>query len=185
MKLMFCRWKFSILLVLFVTIGCSDPGPLRHSAKGTLLLDGEPLPYKSLYFWPIDGTVGQGAGGCTDGEGKFNLHTVVPGALRDYRGCQPGRYCVIVGEPLLPIGDTSSEANIQGEVVDGEGPAAAVAIAEPTRRSKGKPSIPAIYQSQNTTPLIVEVSEEVEFYELTMDSKPRASLTAVQYHKRN
>lgn len=168
---MFKLWKTSLLLVLITLVGCSDPGPLRHPVQGTLMLDGKPLAYKSLTFFPADGTTGHGAAGFTNGEGKFYLQAMVPGAVRDYRGCPPGKYRVVVSEPLIPITGSTSEANIQGEVIDDNGPAAAVAMFEPTRRRAVKGGIPLIYASDRTTPLIVEVAEGMETYELALASK--------------
>lgn len=169
---MFQLWKIGLSLAAIAVVGCSDPGPLRFPVEGTLTLDGKPLPFKSLTLYPTDGTTGHGAAGFSDESGKFNLQAIVPGAIRDYRGCPPGRYRVVISEPLIPIeGSTSADA-IQGEAVGDEGPAAAVAMVQPTRRRAAKGDVPPHYLSDATTPLIVEVSEGIEQYEFSIESKP-------------
>ncbi|UUO09105.1 hypothetical protein M4951_12510 [Blastopirellula sp. J2-11] len=168
--------KITFVLIAIGAVGCSDPGPARFPAQGILTLDGKPLPFKSITFYPVDGTDGQGASGNTDAEGKFNLLTIVPGAVRDYRGCQPGRYHVIVQEPMFPIHAANSEGSlplesIQGESIEGIGPPAAISMIQPVRRKAAKERIPAVYRSETTSPLIVEVGEGMEPYKLDLGSK--------------
>lgn len=169
---MFQVWKIGAALAVIAAAGCSDPGPVRFPVEGTLTLDGKPLPFKSLTLHPTDGVAGHGAAGFSDAEGKFYLQAIVPGAVRDYRGCPPGRYRVVISEPLIPIDGSTSTESIQGEAVGEEGPAAAVAMVPPTRRRAAPGDVPASYRSQQTSPLVVEVSEGIERYEFVIESKP-------------
>lgn len=179
---MFQLWKVGIPLVVVALVGCSDPGPHRFAVEGTLLLDGKPLPYKSLALVPIDGTAGHGAAGFSDGDGTFNLQAIVPGALRDYRGCPPGRYVVVVNEPLIPIDDSSTAA--EEPTGEEEGPAPAIALNMAPRRRIAKGGIPPVYRQETTTPLTVEVSEGVEAYQFALDSKPKpGSVASIQYKR--
>ncbi|MCC9608656.1 hypothetical protein LOC68_09175 [Blastopirellula sp. JC732] len=178
---MYQLWKFGLPLLVVALVGCSDPGPHRFAVEGTLLLDGKPLPYKSLALLPVEGTTGQGAAGFSKGDGTFNLQAIVPGAVRDYRGCPPGRYRVVIGEPLIPITD---DLAVEEPVSEDEGPAPAIALDITPRRRPAKGGIPAIYRTETTTPLIVEVSEGVEAYEFTLESKPKPGAVASVQYKR-
>ncbi|MCC9607846.1 hypothetical protein LOC68_03045 [Blastopirellula sp. JC732] len=169
---MFQLWKIGASLAVIAMAGCSDSGPLRFPVEGTLMLDGQPVPFKSLTLVPTDGTMGHGASGFSDAEGKFNLQAIVPGAVRDYRGCPPGKYQVVISEPLIPVSESISQEAIQGEAIGEEGPAAAMAMVMPTRRrAKRDGDIPLHYTSERTSPLVVEVAEGIESYELVMLSK--------------
>ncbi|PQO25655.1 hypothetical protein C5Y96_22810 [Blastopirellula marina] len=173
--------KISVPLLIVAIVGCGDPGPHRLAVKGTLMLDGKPLPFKSLALMPIEGTGGHGAAGFSTGDGTFNLQAIVPGAIRDYRGCPPGRYRVVIGEPLIPISD---EPVVEASMSEEEGPAPAIALDLRPRRRATKGGIPAIYRLENTTPLVVEVSEGIEAYEFKLDSKPKPGAVASVQYKR-
>lgn len=178
---MFQLWKIGVPLMVVAFIGCSDAGPHRLAVKGTLMLDGKPLPFKSLALMPIEGTAGHGAAGFSTGDGTFNLQAIVPGAIRDYRGCPPGRYRVVINEPLIPI---SEEPEGDAASIEEEGPAPAIALDIRPRRRIAKGGIPAIYRLEDTTPLVVEVSEGIEAYEFKLDSKPKpGSVASVQYKR--
>ncbi|WP_116344502.1 hypothetical protein [Blastopirellula marina] len=174
---MFQLSKIFFVIFAIGAVGCSDPGPARFPAQGIVTLDGKPLPYKSITFYPVNGTDGQGASGNSDAEGKFNLLTIVPGAVRDYRGCQPGRYHVIVQEPMFPIDKVDTQEtppldSIQGEAIEGIGPPAAeIGMVQPVRRKSAKDSVPLVYRSERTTPLIIEVGAGLEPYELILNFK--------------
>lgn len=176
-------WKLTLSMTVIVLAGCSDPGPYRITVTGTLSLDGEPFRFKSLTFVPIDGTSGHGAAGFSDGEGKYRLQSMVPGALRDYRGCPPGRYLVVVSEPTIPL--PGSEGNALEQVVENsQDPAPAIGLIEPHRR-RVKSGIPPIYGSARTTPLVVEVAEGNEIIDLALDSKARSSLASAGFRQRD
>lgn len=146
--------------------GCGPSGPELVPVNGTVSLDGEPLPFKSLMFIPEGETAGNGAGGYTNGEGSYSLIAVIFGATKDYDGCPPGRYRVVVSEPSIPI--TAADFGPSGGEDDGDEPAVAVGpVAGPVARG-----VPTIYTSEETTTLILEVPDSggVVDVELTSDA---------------
>jgi hypothetical protein len=131
------------------------------------LLDGKPLAYKCVLFMPEEGTAGNGAGGYTNGEGSYSLIAVIFGATKDYDGCPPGRYRVVVSEPTIPI--TEADFGPWGDADEGDEPAVAIGPASrPVSRA-----VPAIYTSERTTTLLLEVPESggVVDVKLTSDSQ--------------
>ena len=155
------------LLATIVLTGCGRSIPELVPVEGTLSLDGEPLAYKSILFLPEEGTAGNGAGGFTNGEGKYYLLAVIFGVTSDYRGCPPGRYRVVVSEPMFPITDADFGPLDQEE--EGDEPAPAVGpISGPA-----KTRIPAVYASERTTSLIVEVPESGGLLDLELISPSR------------
>lgn len=182
---MFQAWKIGAALAVVAIVGCGESGPLRYPVEGTLMLDGKPMPFKSLTLIPTDGTTGHGAAGFSDADGNFNLQAIVPGAIQDFRGCPPGKYRVVVSEPLIPITGSLTTEQIQGEVVGDEGPAAAVAMVQPNRRRSAKGAIPLSYRSENTSPLLIEVAEGTESYEFSIDSKLGSIASAMASRKNN
>lgn len=177
-------WKLTLAAVVLVMAGCGDPGPYRITVTGMLTLDGKPFPFKSLTFIPTDGTPGHGAAGYSDGEGKYRLQSMVPGAVRDYRGCPPGRYLVVVEEPMIPITGSQSALAEQPLAESSDEPAPAIGLIEPHRR-RVKSGIPPIYGSARTTPLVVEVAEGNEIIDLVLDSKARSSLASAGFRQRD
>lgn len=175
-------WKLTLSAVVLVMAGCGDPGPYRIAVTGMLTLDGKPFPFKSLTFIPTDGTPGHGAAGYSDGEGRYRLQSMVPGALRDYRGCPPGRYLVVVEEPMIPITGSQSAVAEQPLAESSDEPAPAIGLIEPRRR-RAKGGIPPIYASERTTPLVVEVAEGGEVIDLVLESKTRPSLASTKYQR--
>lgn len=151
--------------VMGLLAGCRTPSRGLVPVNGTVSLDGVPLAFKSLLFFPTDGTGGNGAGGFTDGEGKFALIGVVFGATADFEGCPPGRYRVVVSESTIPL----SEADFQSrrrKSYDGE-PEVAIG---PTRRVNSE--IPARYTAVQTTPLLLEVPESGGTIHVELTSAP-------------
>lgn len=155
---MFRSWWCSIL-ALAVVAGCGNSGPAVVPVEGRLTLDGNSLANKSLIFTPIENTQGQGAGGTSDAEGKFTLKAMVPGATKEYEGILPGRYRVMVFEPML-------SGDIVAEEAEGE-PAAALA----PDMSRRKSEVSAIYRTEQS-PLIVDVSESGGEVVVELKSKP-------------
>ena len=98
------RLGFALLAPLLLA-GCGD-GLNRVPIQGTLTSMGAPVDNASLSFIPEEGTVGEGAIGRTDAEGKF---TVISSRQSD-SGIPPGKYRVRVsrlidgqtGAPLPP-----------------------------------------------------------------------------------
>ncbi|MEO8497568.1 MAG: hypothetical protein ABI614_21070 [Planctomycetota bacterium] len=154
---------FLFLFCVLLAIGCGESGPPVVPVTGTLTLNGAPLPFKSLTFFPAEGTGGQGAGGYSNGAGEYYLNAVVPNATRDFRGCPPGKYRVVVSEPLIPM----TEADFTNPTLDTSGgsePAPAAFLPD-DRGLKRKPKpgeIPAIYTSDETSPLLIDVAEGSE-----------------------
>lgn len=156
-----CFW-----CALGLLAGCGDSGPRRVAVEGTVTLDGKPLAHKGLMFIPQPGTPGNGAADTTDKDGKYSLVAVVFGSTRDMPGIPPGRYRVIVYEPLIPIADESGAAAEDG------GPAPAVAP------NFGRISqVPAIYSSPDTTPLVLDVPESGGALDVELASKPVEKVT--------
>lgn len=165
-------YRSCILMMLAVVIGCGDSGPLLIPVTGTVSLDGQPLVFKSVTLLPIEGTPGHGASGFTDGAGSLTLLALVPGAIRDFKGCPPGRYQVVITEPLLPMTEDSFRDASQNVVDSENAPAVAVFVpkSRPKRNEKGV--IPSIYTSTTSSPLVVEVAEGSEIITLELNSKP-------------
>ncbi|MEZ6090565.1 MAG: hypothetical protein R3C05_21605 [Pirellulaceae bacterium] len=152
-------------------MGCSDPGPNVVPVSGVVTLDGEPLKFKSLTLFPTEGTAGQGAGGYTDGEGNYSLVAVVPNAIKDYRGCPPGKYRVVVSEPLIPISDADFANPAAADGGSGDDPAPAVFLPDEGKPQRKKPGdIPSVYTAEASTPLVIEVAEGNETVNLELVS---------------
>ncbi|MEO2045015.1 MAG: hypothetical protein ABGX16_00395 [Pirellulales bacterium] len=146
-------FRLIISLGIILLAGCGRSGPNLVPVDGTVFLDEKPLAFKSLLFVPEEGTVGNGAGGFTNGDGKYVLTAVIFGATEDYEGCPPGRYRVVVSEPSIPI--TADDFDPIDEQEKKDAPAVAVGPV----RNPPKREIPSIYTSKQTTPLVLEVSE--------------------------
>lgn len=167
-----CRQTRMLLGVILcfgvcLSAGCGPPGPKLVPVSGTLSLDGEPLAFKSILFLPEGDTTGNGAGGYTDGQGSYALIAVIFGATRDYAGCPPGRYRVVVSEPSIPI--TAADFDLpQGEDL-GREPAAAIGpVNSPAARG-----VPAVYTAAQTTTLLLEVPESGGVVDLELTSGTR------------
>ena len=163
------RWLCAIVAVLGCWVSGCDRGPKIVPVSGTLTLDGKPLPFKSVYFYPdrSSGTAGNGAGGYTDGQSKFYLIANMGGATEDQRGACPGKYRVTVTEPAFPITEKSFEKK-QDSQAEGDVPAPALGLpAAPAKRV-----IPPQYATPDTTPLVIEVPPDGG--EITLELKTKA-----------
>jgi hypothetical protein len=139
-------------LVVLAAAGCADRGPTLVPVHGKVTLDGQPVAFKSVQFHPEDGTPGLGAGGDTNAEGTYTVLAVRPGALEDIPGIPPGRYRVVVKEPLIPVQDVAPPPAAPADGTP------APAIGPPVARAKKKQvQLPARYTAPETTPLRVEV----------------------------
>lgn len=134
--------------------GCG--GPRYVSVEGTVTLDDKPLVYKSVLFTPEEGTPGSGAGGNTNGEGRYSLLAIVYGVTQDREGVQPGRYRVSISEPRFPL----SEADFGPLITPDEDPEAI--LVEDEDKAALAVTIPAVYTSADTSPLVFDVSESGE-----------------------
>jgi hypothetical protein len=153
-------YRTVVLMVLLASlstiIGCGDSGLTLVPLTGTITLDGEPLPFKSLTLIPLEGTPGPGASGYSDGEGNYSLRAMVSGAIKDYPGCPPGKYKVVVTEPVVPLSDADF-ADTPVAASEGDEPAVAIAMTGPPSKRPVKGSVPNVYSSSTTSPLVVEV----------------------------
>ncbi|MDO5554444.1 MAG: hypothetical protein Q4G68_11860 [Planctomycetia bacterium] len=83
---MICRNRTLVALVsvLLLVAGCSDfhKFPLA-SVEGTVLCDGQPIPFAVVYFVPVQEgespVIGKSGQGITDKDGKFSISTYRPG----------------------------------------------------------------------------------------------------------
>ena len=163
--------KHSWLLICLAIVGCGDAGPDVVPISGVVTLDGEPLKFKSLTLFPTEGTVGQGAGGYTDGEGKYSLIAVVPNAIQDFAGCPPGKYRVVISEPLIPISDGDFANPTAATAGTADEPAPAIFLPDEGKPKKKKTGdIPAVYASEASTPLVIEVAAGNETVNLELVS---------------
>jgi hypothetical protein len=81
-------------LALYVTLGiagCSKPEPDNlHTVRGTILLDGKPLPRGSVSLRAMDQSSWEQPTGVVDENGQFTMFT------QGQEGVAPGQYKVIV-----------------------------------------------------------------------------------------
>jgi hypothetical protein len=159
------------LLLISSVAGCGDPGLTLVPLTGTVTLDGQPLPFKSLMLIPTDGTPGHGAGGYSDGQGNYKLRAVVPGAIKDFPGCPPGKYQVIVTEPQVPLSDADFTDPASQVAAETDEPAPAIMLLDVTPKRQVKGAIPSMYTSNRTSPLTIEVVEGSEVVNLELVSK--------------
>lgn len=158
-------------MLVVAVVGCGDSGLTLVPLTGTVKLDGKPLPFKSLMLVPSDGTPGHGAGGYSDGQGNYKLRAIVPGAIKDFPGCPPGKYQVVVSEPQIPLSDADF-ADPAGQVVaETDEPAPAIMLMDMAPKKQVKGAIPAMYTSNRTSPLTIEVVEGSEIIDLELVSK--------------
>src|SRR5262245_27878190 len=98
-----CRSWFAPLAAALVLGGAGCGGGGLVTVKGTVTLDGQPVPHAAVTFIPKEGK-GQQASGVTDASGAFRLETSKPGD-----GVMPGEYRVIVQyREGLSEGDTTA-----------------------------------------------------------------------------
>lgn len=132
-----CIVSLCTCLCLF---GCAGEAvPDLVPVEGTLTLQGKPLANKSLRFVPESGN-GLTGHGNTDKNGKYRLLAIVPGAVTDHAGLTPGKYRVVVFEPMA--------------VMETPGASGSGALLIPSASGS---EIPLDYQSANTTRLFAEV----------------------------
>lgn len=152
-------------------VGCGDSGLTLVPLTGTITLDGEPLPFKSLTLIPTDGTPGHGAGGYSDGQGNYKLRAMVPGAIKDFPGCPPGKYQVVVAEPQVPLSDADFTDAAKSAVSDSDEPAVAIALTDMRPKKPTKGAVPPIYSSNRTSPLVIEVVVGTDTANIALVSK--------------
>jgi hypothetical protein len=89
-RFMMRKWCYLVVTMIGI-VGCGD-GIERVPIQGEILAVGKPVPNASIQFLPAEGTIGQGAIGVSDQDGKF---TVISSRQSD-EGIPPGKYKVIV-----------------------------------------------------------------------------------------
>lgn len=164
-----CTVLLATLIVGLISSGC-DRGPKIVPVTGKVTLDGKPMPFKSVYFFPdrSGATEGNGAGGYTDADSNYYLISNTGGSTSDQRGIQPGLYRVTIAEPAIPIDENSFSKPVSTDAA-GDAPAAAVVL-QPKKKSKD--SIPSVYSNPTSTPLVVTVPDAGGELNLELKSKP-------------
>lgn len=159
---------FFIICLAVSLVGC-DSGPKLVPVTGSVTLDGKPLQYKSLYFYPVRsaGTQGDGSGAFTDKEGKYYLIANIRGSKRDQRGVFAGKYRVTVAEPMIPI--TEADFAPRAVQVDSATPGPGLIPNE----KLVKREIPVPYNSESSTPFVVEVPEKGGVIDLELKKNPQ------------
>jgi hypothetical protein len=84
----------SVLLLLFIVIGCSDGSFRVEVVEGTVTLDGTPVEDATLTFVPSDANIGKSAYARTDTQGMFRLTATQGG--KSGAGTMIGNYRVAV-----------------------------------------------------------------------------------------
>jgi hypothetical protein len=100
-------------LALLAGCGSHDKAPAKLVlVSGKLTMGGNPLPGAGVIFVPIKDTVGTGASGVTDAEGKF---TLIHQAQKP--GIEPGTYAVTFSKMAMkdgasiPAGKTAADVD--------------------------------------------------------------------------
>jgi hypothetical protein len=150
--------------LMLLAAGCGDSGPALVAVSGKVTLDKQPLAHKTIRFVPEEGTPGDGAGATTGADGGYSLIAVRPGTMKDVKGVPPGKYRVVVTEPILPI-----------ETPQPAGAESAPAADGPDRKRPRRSKVPRAYTTAETTPLKVEVPKGGGPLDLPLTSPPERS----------
>lgn len=109
-----------IILVSVSFTGCGGPPAIDKvntvPFKGTVTLDGKPLPYAKVTFMPDGNNKNPSAEGAADAAGKFELTTSIGPNRKP--GAGPGDYKVVISQFLAPNGspqDPAKPAEIPGK----------------------------------------------------------------------
>ncbi|WP_397569471.1 carboxypeptidase-like regulatory domain-containing protein [Schlesneria sp. T3-172] len=95
-------WSISAALITVSCLGCSR-GPKIASVRGTVTLDGEPLPYAAVVFNPANG---RPAGATTDENGEYALNFT-----QGREGALIGEHRVIITTRRDPWKDPNGEVH--------------------------------------------------------------------------
>ena len=151
------RFHISLILLFTLTtlVGCgSSKDHFEYiPVRGSVMLDGKPLPMKSVILFPEEGTSGLGSKGLTNDDGSLELDAVVGGATKVIKGAVPGSYRVMVLDFQIDPGSDEGLQQVQ------------------TDRPAAK--VPSIYSSSDTTPLRLEVTRDMQDVVLELKSKGR------------
>jgi len=89
-----------IVLLLLTTNGCRDASvPELVPVGGTVTLDGKPLSGALVEFLPLGDIPGNGGGGRTSAEGRYQLQTG-----QGHHGIPAGEYKVVIIKLVMPDG---------------------------------------------------------------------------------
>ncbi|WP_145101826.1 hypothetical protein [Rosistilla carotiformis] len=100
------------------------------------------------------------------------MKAITSDTIEDVPGCLPGRYHVVVTEPLIPISDRDFEAVHQEMTEEPREPEVALLLSAPNPNS----TIPDAYRTDDTSPLEIVIDQQTEPLTIELDSKaaPRA-----------
>jgi hypothetical protein len=154
--------NFGCVVVAIVLVAGCNSGLEFAPVTGKVTVDGKPLPYKTVVFFPDENTPGSGGGANTDKEGKYTMLATAPGETTTHQGLPQGRYRVMIVEPLVPIQEAQPEA-------ESNDPSDVVIAVAPEMRPR-KRDIPPKYTRQETTPLVVEVPAAGGVFDLELSS---------------
>ncbi len=121
---------FLFFVCLSSLTACGNNGPKMVPVSGAVTIDGAPLSFKTLLFVPESGTLGGGAGASTNEKGEYKLLASRGGALADFHGACPGKYKVVITEPMFPINQDMSAATT------GDTPAPAIGLPSALKTKK-------------------------------------------------
>jgi hypothetical protein len=129
----------ALLTILAAAVGCSKAGPEFVRAGGLVTLDSKPLAEAGVMFTPIHG--GPVASATTDGEGRFELHTL------DHAGALVGAHAVSVTKGRT---DVKQVAN------------------SPMPLLRYIPELPEKYTRRETSQLTATVNSDASFNDFTL-----------------
>ena len=146
-----------LIFLVISCIGCSGDSRVAV-VRGTVTLDGEPVPEASLTFMPKDG--GRPAFGITDANGAFTLTT-----FGENDGAIPGMHSVTITAVEENVSDKTEElAEEYGSLSE---------VMQPRRRPKQTWRVPERYSESKTSELSFEVKRgEKNVASFSLSTKP-------------
>jgi hypothetical protein len=144
------RCALPLFLPLAVVAGCNKPALVP--VEGRVLLEGQPVPAVVVTFSPVGETLGNGAHGYTEADGRFTLSNVRGGT-----GPHVGSYLV----SLVPSASNRKE----GDPLDVIGQAG------------GPPRIAAIYMNSSESQLRATIPEGGGFIEILLTKSGQGATT--------
>ncbi len=151
-----------LLLVLFLVadvcclVGCGKDKDYR-AVTGTITMDGQPIDKCIISFFPQDTATGEGGGGITDAQGKYEVTST--GATNGGTGLKPGQYKVTIMKNSEII-DEDQEAYEKGEIDYDELQNRKAKKGAYSKSAGGELLTPRKYLDPQLTPLSVTVSND-------------------------
>lgn len=149
----FAKQRLWLMVALLVTAGCGADNPALVPVTGIVTMDGHPVAELIVTFTPTGETLGNGALGGTDTEGRFTLADVRGGA-----GAHMGKYKV----SLYPT-PSGKAVGLPTDVV-----------------SSGAAGIPALLMDPNNTPLRATVPASGAEVEIALTARGKGSAVNVK-----